>query len=307
MRLTRRRMLSLTGGIGVAGGVTTTAGCLEVTPTRSEIATGERTLTIAHRGGMYLWPENTVLAIENAIEAGADVVEIDVDVTADDELVLVHDETVDRTTDGTGPVAEMTLDELKSLDAGYEFPPPRDDEYVEAVSEHEWLPPEEPHPFRDEGIEVPTLEEVLETVPSDVPLLIECKRERPPPPRMAALLRSYDRVESTLVGAFETAYLERMRETLPAIETGLGASEVRQFLTTTRASERRYDPDGEFLFAPHRMIRPSLVERAHRNGMSVLPWTVNAPDEMQRLVDAGVDGILSNDPVLLGEELPARK
>lgn len=286
-------------GALVVGGSLLFGGCLDVRPTRTDIAANEDTFTVAHRGSMVLWPENTIRSVQRSIETGADMVEIDLDVTADDTIVVIHDETVDRTTDGEGPIADMTLAEAKTLDAGYHFPPELPEGYRGADPDHEQLPPDEPHPFRGEGIEIPTLEEVFEAVPSDYPLLLDVKRERPSPARIADLVAQYDRADSTLVGAFETPFLRRMREEMPALSTGLGGSETRQFFATHRANEPRYDHPAEFLFAPHGTVRPSIVDRAHRNGMSVLPWTVNAPPEMRRLIDAGVDGILTDDHVLL--------
>lgn len=291
MDLSRRQVL------GLAGGLAGLAGCLETTPTRDHLATGEDLRHIAHRGSMYLWPENTLRSIERSIETGADIVEIDLDVTADDTIVVFHDRTVDRTTDGTGDIADHTLEEAKELDAGYNFPPEMEDAYVGAAVDHEFLPPDEQHPYRGQGIEIPTLEEVFELVPSDYPLLLDVKRDRPDPGRIAELIEAYHRVETTMIGAFETSFLEAMRAELPELETGLGAAEVRQLLFTMRASEHRYDPSVEFFFAPHRTVRESLVDRAHRNGMSVLPWTVNDPKDMERLAGLGVDGILTDDHV----------
>lgn len=293
MQVSRRQVLSVAGAAVVAGG------CLETTPERA--IESDELLTMAHRGSMYLWPENTLFAIENAIETGADIVEIDLDVAADGTIVIFHDETVDRTTDGEGSVAEKSVSELKSLDAGYNFPPEKEASYAETDISHDQTPPDISHPYRGEGIEIPTLVEVFEAVPSEYPLLLDVKRNRPSPERIAELVVEYDRVETTLVGAFETAFLERMRQAMDELDTGLGAAEVRQFLATTRRDESRYESPGEFFFAPHRTVRASFVDRAHRNGMNVFPWTVNAPAEMTRLIDANVDGILTDDHLLLAE------
>lgn len=293
MRVSRRQVLSVAGAAVVAGG------CLEATPERA--IESDELLTMAHRGSMYLWPENTLFAIENAIETGADIVEIDLDVAADGTIVIFHDETLDRTTDGEGPVAEKSVAELKSLDAGYNFPPEKEDAYAGTDLSHDHTPPDESHPFRGDGIEIPTLVEVFEAVPSEYPLLLDVKRNRPSPERIAELVVEYDRVETTLIGAFETVFLERMRQAMGELDTGLGAAEVRQFLATTRRDESRYESPGKFFFAPHRTVRASFVDRAHRNGLSVFPWTVNAPPEMTRLIDANVDGILTDDHLLLDE------
>lgn len=322
MQLSRRRALQLTGG---AVGTAVLSGCLETTPERDHLATADDVLTVAHRGSKYLWPENTLLSIERAIETGADIVEFDLDVTADGTIVVIHDETVDRTTDGTGRIDELADEVVAALDAGYHFPPDEDDveagyldhdidveaAYRDAGIDHR-LPGTDgdEYPFRNTLIEhcgraqhvgVPTLREVFSCVSDmdeDPLLLLEPKRVRPDPERLADLIREFDMTDSVLLGAFETEMVEAMREEMPDLETGLGSSEVRQFLLTMRASEDRYDPPGEFLFAPHDIVRPSLVERAHRNGVSVLPWTVNEPEEMRRLLDAGVDGLVTDDHIL---------
>lgn len=298
MRATRRQLLAMTGGIAVAGG------CLEAAANRDHLVSGDDILAIAHRGSPLLWPENTMKSITNSIETGADMVEFDFDVTADGELVVIHDRTVDRTTevDGSVDVNDLTLEEVQELDAGYNFPPEQPEGYEKADVDHEHVPPDEEHPYRGEGIYMPTVREVFETVPKEFPLLIEPKHERPDPSQIASLIREFDREETTLLGAFESPILEEIREEID-LETGLGAAEVRHFLLTQRASEDRYDPPGEFLFAPHEIVRESLVDRAHRNGLSVLPWTVNDPIEMRRLIEAGVDGILTDDHILLKQIL----
>lgn len=296
MELTRRQTLT------VLGTATAFAGCLEASADRDRdhLATGDDVLTVAHRGSMYLWPENTLPAIENSLQTGADIVEFDLDVTADDEIIVIHDATVDRTTDGSGDIRDMTLEEAKTLDAGYGFPPEDIDEaYEQANIQHDHVNLDDPEQFRGEGIELPTLEEVLEAVDSDGMLLLDVKREGPDPAEIARLLREYDRVDSSLVGAFETTFLERMREEMPELESSTSLDELRVFLKTNRASEQRYDPGADFFWPPHEVVRPSLVERAHRNGMSIMPWTVNDPDEMERLTDIGVDSIITDDHLLL--------
>ncbi len=298
MRATRRRLLAMAGTAAVTGG------CLEATAKRDHLATGDDILVIAHRGSPLLWPENTLTSITNSIETGADMVEFDFDVTADGELVVIHDRTVDRTTEVEGDVdvADLTLAEVQELDAGYNFPPEQPPGYASAEVNHAYVPPDEETPYRNQGIFMPSVREVFEAVPKEFPLLIEPKRERPDPAQIASLIREYDREESTLVGAFESPILEAIRDEI-SLETGLGASEVRHFLLTQRVNERRYEPPGEFLFAPHNIVSESIVDRAHRNGLSVLPWTVNDPDEMRRLIEAGVDGILTDDHLLLTEVL----
>ena len=121
-----------------------------------------RPLVMAHRGGAGLWPENTMFAFERAAEMGADVIETEIHSTADNNLVLIHDKTVDRTTNGTGPVNSFTLAELKELDAGYKWTTDGGRTF----------------PFRGKGITVPTLEEVFTGLPN-IPINIDIKQIAP--------------------------------------------------------------------------------------------------------------------------------
>jgi len=117
-------------------------------------------VNIAHRGGAKFAPENTLVGFQRALEAGAGMLELDVHLTVDEHLVVIHDDTVDRTTNGFGRVREMSLSEVKNLDAGYEYAP------YGGI----------PHPYRNKGVTVPTLEEVYREFP-DVPINVEIRAE----------------------------------------------------------------------------------------------------------------------------------
>jgi glycerophosphoryl diester phosphodiesterase len=290
MRHTRRSVL------GLGAGVLALSGCLDTQPTRYDPVPGRSPATLAHRGSMYLWPENTLVAIRNAIDTGADIVEIDVDRTADGELVLFHDDTLDRTTDGSGPVGERTLAELRELDAAYEFPPTEFEEFSAYGADHEHVPAADGHPYRGAGIRIPTLGEVFEAVPREYPLLLDVK-PGPSVAEVAAHIEAFDRVDSTLVAGFRDEFLRQLRDELPGVATGLAPVEGGRILLTNRATEHRYEPPAEFLFPPHGMTRDGLVERAHRNGLSVFPWSVNATPEVRRLASAGVDGLVTDDHI----------
>ena len=276
------------------------SGCLSVSGT--EDREEDAVMNVAHAGGKFLRPENTVEAVEHAVEVGADAVEIDLHLSADERIVVIHDETVDRTTDGEGRVDKMTVEEMKQLDAGYAFPPPLTEGFEEHQERYDHVPDDDDL-FRGEGIEIPTFVEVLEALPNDFPLVLGVKRGSAPPERLAELLREYDRVEHTVVGGFDDTYLEDVRRVIPEVETGLGAGKSRQFLLTLRANERRYEPPAEVLFPPHDLVRESFVERAHRNGIRMIPWTINDRDELKRFVEMGADGVITDDPVLLGRIL----
>ena len=298
MEHTRRAVLASCATATAAFG-----GCLSVSGRKDE--NNSKVMSVAHAGGKFLRPENTVGAVEHAVEVGADAVEIDLHLSADDRIVVIHDETVDRTTDGEGRVNEMTVEKLKELDAGYAFPPPLTEDFEEHQETYDHVPDEDDR-FRGEGYEIPTFVEVLDAIPNEFPLVLDVKRESAPPERLEELLREYDRIENTIIGSFDDTYLQEVRRELPEVRTGIGAGEGRQFMFTVRSSEHRYDPPGEVLFPPRNMVRRSFVERAHRNGMEVIPWTVNGSDELERFVGMGVDGIITDDPVLLGRILGRR-
>lgn len=273
-RPTRRSFLVASGA-----GLASLAGCLR---TAGEPATPgflDGVTNVAHQGGDLLRPGNTLLAFEHAVAVGADVLEMDLWLSADDEIVVIHDATVDRTTDGGGRVDEHTLAELKALDAAYNWSPPDADR----------------HPYRGEGVEIPTLEEVLEAFP-EMPLLLEPKHESVPPARLVEFLERHDRLDDVVLAAFEDATVREARELAPDVPTGIGPKEGRAFVTTTRPNEPRYEPEGEVLFPPYEIVDGTVIQQAHRVGLEVVPWTVNDRSAMERLVDAGADGIITDDP-----------
>ena len=276
--------------MALLGGWAGLAGCLE-RPRQAETPPFLDGVTnVAHQGGNLIGPGNTIPTFEAALEAGADVLEMDLWLTADDEIVVIHDATVDRTTDGSGWVEELTLDAIRELDAAYHWP-------TDVPGEH---------PHRGEGYRIPTLEEVIDRFP-EVPLLLEPKHESVPPDRLVAELESADLLDRVIVGAFEDDVLREVRELAPEVPTGLGPKEGRRFLLALRANEASYEPPGELLFPPHEVVSGEIVERAHRVGLEVYPWTVNERAAMERLVELGVDGIITDEPVMLQDVLATRE
>lgn len=261
------------------------AGCLEVEHDRSVGPLTAGVTNVAHQGGNLLRPGNTMPAFEHALEMGADMLEMDLELTADEEIVVIHDETVDRTTDGSGRVDEFTLAEIKQLDAAYHWP-------FEG----------EERPYRGAGIEIPTLQEVLETFP-ETPLLLEPKTAGVDAERLVGTLEDFGRIEDTVIAAFEDEILEAVREIEPDVATGIGPREGRELLLSTRPDERRYEAAGEVVFPPYQVCSESIVERAHRVGLAVVPWTVNERNAMERQVAHGVDGIITDDPATLSAVL----
>lgn len=263
-------------------------------PERRPFLQHERPLFFAHRGGSKLAPENTNTAFEKGVSYGADALELDIHQTRDGELVVIHDPTLNRTTNGTGPVATHTLDELRRFDAGYRFTPDGGQTF----------------PFRGQGIEIPTLRAVFERFP-DLRINIEIKD--PSPEREEALwrvLQEMDAADRVMVGSFSRASLDRFRRlTGGRVGTSAGATEVRAFVLsalsrTTRFLRPRYEclqvPD---TYGAIRVVSRTTVEAAHRLGLEVHVWTIDDPAQMRALLALGVDGLMSDRPDLLAEAL----
>ena len=246
----------------------------------------DKPLVIAHRGGQGLWPANTLYAFQNAVEMGADILEMDVHASADGVLVVRHDDTVDRTTDGSGAIRDHTLAELKNLDAGYPWSADGGDSY----------------PFRGQGIRIPTLEEVLEAFPG-TRLNIDIKPEEPEVvPLFADLLERYGRTEDVLVGSFHDDQLRRFRQLCPGYATAAGVLEtLLLFSLNLLGLGAAYQPRANAFQVPEyhgrlHVVTPSFVRAAHAHNMEVHIWTVNAREDMQRLLNWGVDGLITDYP-----------
>lgn len=247
---------------------------------------------LAHRGGGMLAPEATLAAFAAAAEAGTDVLEMDVHLSADGALVVIHDRTVDRTTDGSGAVGELRLDELRALNAGHRFRGP-DGEF----------------PYRGERVAIPTFEEVQAAHP-DLPFVVEMKTLDTAEPLCRAI-REAGREDRTLVAAFGRESLERFRSVCPAVATGGSFGEVVVFLAMSmgRIAGLYHPPFDALLVSetsgPLRVVTPGLLRSARQAGLPVIVWTVNRAEDMSRLLALGVDGILTDDPATLAAVIAA--
>ena len=239
---------------------------------------------IGHRGGAGAAPENTLEAIRHGVEAGADAIEFDIHGTADGRIVLFHDDTLERTTDGSGPVEALTLEELRRFDAGYRFTPDFGRSF----------------PFRGTGVRVPTLEEALEAA-GDLPIVCEVKT--PAAGRLLAeWLPGRPERERMIVGGFDAAALApaaavarwrcaTRRDLVPLVlfgRIGIGArlpGEVGAAMVPVRHRGLR-------------IVTRGFVHRCHATGAGVHVWTVNRPEEMRALLDLGVDGLISDFPAV---------
>jgi glycerophosphoryl diester phosphodiesterase len=247
-------------------------------------------LLIAHRGGSALAPENTVAAFRRAVDWwGADLLEIDVHPTADGEVVVIHDATVDRTTDGTGAVASLTLDQLQSLDAGYRFSPDGGASF----------------PFRGRGVAIPTLRQVLEAFPG-TRINVEIKDGG----AQEAVWRQVHEMGATarvLVAAGKRANRSRFGD-YPG-PTSISAEEMRTFYTLHLLRLARFyrAPVDAFQIperhGPTQVVTPRLVADARRHNVRVHVWTVDDEEDMRRLLRWGVEGIVTDRPDRLARVL----
>jgi glycerophosphoryl diester phosphodiesterase len=248
---------------------------------------------MAHRGGKGLWPENTLYAFERAVDLGVHVLEMDIHSTADGVLVVIHDDTVDRTTDGRGPVQGMGLAELKTLDAGYMWS--SDDGQT--------------FPYRGQGIAVPTLEEVFAALPA-TPMNIEIK---PAEPAVAVplcqLIRDHGMQDRVLVASFHEQAIQAFRDECPEVATTASQNQVVALFVLAQAFlDLIYSPAIQAVQVPEyrgnlHVLTPQFIDAAHRRHLEVHAWTINDVEGMQRLLDLGVDGIITDYPDRLMELL----
>jgi glycerophosphoryl diester phosphodiesterase len=244
----------------------------------------EKTLVIGHRGGAGAAPENTLESILHGVEAGADAIEFDIHATQDGRIVLFHDDTLERTTDGTGVVEEMTLEQLKRLDAGYGFTPDLGRSF----------------PFRGTGVRIPTLDEAVEAS-GDLPLICEIKTEKAGR-LLAEWLPGNPARERMIVGGFDLAQVR------PAAAVARWRCASRRDLTPMVLLGKLGIPaklpaDVAAAMVPVRkgavrVVTPGFVRRCHATGAGVHVWTVNRPDEMRQLLALGVDGLISDYPAI---------
>jgi len=245
-------------------------------------------ISIAHRGCAGEAPENTIVAFERALDQGAVVLESDLHASRDGVPVLIHDATVDRVTEGSGRVADLSADALQRLDAGHRFSPDGG----------------RSHPYRDRGVRIPSLEEAFGKFPG-IRFNLEIKA---PSPRLLEatleLVAAHGRESLTLLTAGDDAIMQRLRARLAALAEPIaqGASErdIREFLSCAAAGKEpargpmalQIPPD----FGGQPLVDAALIDFAHARGIRVDVWTINDPAEMRRLLELGADGIITDYP-----------
>jgi glycerophosphoryl diester phosphodiesterase len=239
-------------------------------------------LIIAHRGASAHAPENTLAAFQLAAEQGADAIELDVDLTRDGQAVIMHDATIDRTTDGTGAVHDLTLEEIRRVDAGA------------------W----KGAAFK--GERVPLLAEVFTAVGQRVLINVEVKsmslRGNGVEAKVAALVQQHNLFERVIISSFNPFALRRIRHIEPRLACGLlYAPGLPIALWQTWLAP--LVPQLDARHPHHSQVSRPLVEKWHAHGQRVNVWTVNDAATLRAMALAGVDGIIGDDPVLLRKAL----
>jgi glycerophosphoryl diester phosphodiesterase len=277
-------------------------------------------LNIAHQGGENEVPSATMYALKTAIRKGADMLELDVHVTSDGELVVLHDTTVDRTTEGSGAVQDMPLAEIQALDAAYWFVPGRNavhdaqpgDYLLRGIRTGGKAPP--PGCTSDD-FRIPTLREVLTEFPG-VMMNIEIKNG---PPQgtgyeqdLAAMLSEFGRGDDTIIASFVDTWTETFRAYNMDVSTSTGTGQTGVFKGTSLAvapgaptlMHEAFQVPLEFEGVP--VVDADFVRDAHGNGMAVHVWTIDDAETMRMLLDLGVDGIMTAEPTVLEQVLQER-
>jgi glycerophosphoryl diester phosphodiesterase len=249
-------------------------------------------LVLGHKGADGLAPGNTLYTFALALEQGVDMLELDVWLSKDGHVVVIHDANVDAVTEGKGAVKELTLRQLQNLDAGYRYTTNGYD-----------------YPFRGQGLRIPALAEVLAAFPQ-ARINIDMKDHSAPMP--AALLQVLDQAnarERVIVASFDGPTIRSFRALAPDIPTALAKDEITRFVLMTRLGVGVfYRTPACYLQIPERegsilLATPSMMKLARRRGMDVHVWTINDRGTMRRLIQGGVQGIVSDHPNWVREVL----
>jgi len=232
-----------------------------------------RPVVIAHRGASEIAPENTLAALRVAAKLGVAAVEFDVHASRDGHIVLMHDHTLQRTTTGKGRVARHRLSQLRNLDAGSWFEP------------------------RFSGEPIPTLHEALGAIGTTMVACIEIKSGTVALPKVAEALKSTGTHERAIIFSFLPKQIQRSKAVMPAVPALL-LVELSALVSYSSVGlvEQVTQSNADMLGLDHRGVTPELVEALHQSGLPVFVYTVDAPADVRRVVESGVDGIISNQP-----------
>ncbi|WP_163102475.1 glycerophosphodiester phosphodiesterase [Peribacillus alkalitolerans] len=253
-----------------------------------------RPMVIAHQGGEDLAPSNTMVAFQQAVDMGVDALEFDIHITKDGELVTIHDPTVDRTTEGVGKVADMTLEQIQKLDAGYQFQD-LDGNFS----------------FRGKGVYIPTVEEVFSTYPN-MKMVMEIKDDNPREKieeiaaKLWKLIETHKLQDKVLIAAFDQSIVDTFNSySKGKVAIAGGKQEIKKFVVYhTLFLRNLYQPKVDAIEIPTKesifdLTEKRLIDGAHRRGMDVHYWTIDDKAQMKQLIEKGADGIITNRPDLM--------
>ena len=218
-------------------------------------------LRIGHRGARAYEPENTLRSFKKALETGANAIELDVRKTRDNHLIVIHDADVKRTTNGKGLVADLTLKQIKELST-------------------------------EKGEKIPTLEEALDFLDNKAKILIELK-ETGTEEKVLSTVQSKKLEKNVIITSFLEDALRKIRELDKNVETGLIYAKHKNPLKAA------IDLNAQYLIAFYKFTHTANVQKAHENGLKVIVWTVNTPEEIAVYTKKGVDGIATDKPDIL--------
>ena len=245
-----------------------------------------RPMVIAHRGGAGIAPENTLEAFRRSKALGVDMLELDIRATKDGELIVIHDRSLDRTTNGKGLVSETTYKNISMLDAGFNWTEDTGKTF----------------PFRGKGVKVPKLKEVFEEFP-DILINIEPKHSAPSPAKpLCDLIKEFNREDKVIVASAREEVLEGFRKECSDVATSASPFEAIGFLARYRTGlSDNVSPEMQVLQTPRDIriidvVTKGYVEAAHKMNLEVHVWTVNSSEEMRELIEIGVDGIMTDYP-----------
>jgi len=261
---------------------------------------GSTPLLIAHQGGNLERPDETRSSFDYGRDFGADVLEMDVHPTADGFLAVLHDSRVDRTSNGSGLVSDLNMEEIQAMDAGYWWPYHSNDDV-----EKKNVPAEQDFPWRGKGLFTMSFSEILDAYP-DIPLNVELKEPGDYGARLlsAQIIRA-GRIDDILVVSEHPETIKAFRKLVPEAATGASRVEVTRFFLLAKIRlEGLSGVKADALQVPLnqgslRIVTPGFIRAAHRRGLAVHVWTINDADEMKRLIVMGVDGIITDRPSLL--------
>jgi glycerophosphoryl diester phosphodiesterase len=278
-------VIALVGGC-VYLGLRLTARPARAHPWFDWAATQRQPLVFAHQGGEALRPSNTLAAFDHAVELGAQVLDADVHVTKDGVPVLIHDQTVDRTTNGRGEIRALTVEQLHQLDAGHAFT------IDDGAS----------FPFRGKGLLIPTADELFAKYP-DAHYGIEIKQVTPAAAaRFCEAIRARDMQDRVLVSAFDQETMDAFRRACPGVATSATRTEATIFVVLSMLRlEHALSPAYESLQVPEynsgiHVLTPRFIEAARNRNLAVQPWTINERADLQRMLNLDVDGINTDYP-----------